>query len=54
MVNVVDVPVHPLAAGVAMITAVTGALVVLVAVNAAILPVPVAERPIEVALFVQL
>ena len=45
-------PVQPLADGVTIIVAVTGALVVLVAVNDAILPVPFAARPIEVVLFV--
>jgi hypothetical protein len=54
IVKVVDAPTHPLAVGVTMITAVTGALAVFVAVNAAISPVPVAASPIEVALFVQL
>jgi hypothetical protein len=47
-------PLHPLAIGVTVIVAVTGALVVFVPVNAAILPVPVAARPIDVVLFVQL
>ena len=37
-----------------MIVAVTGAVVVLVAVNDAISPVPLAARPIDVVLFVQL
>ena len=45
-------PVQPLADGLTIIVAVTGALVVLVAVNDAILPVPFAARPIEVVLFV--
>ena len=37
-----------------MIVAITGSAVRLIAVNAAILPVPLAARPIEVLLFVQL
>ena len=52
MVNVLAVPVQPLADGVTVIVAVMGALVLLVAVNDAILPVPFAARPIEVVLFV--
>ena len=40
--------------GVTVIVAITGELVALVAVNAAILPVPLAARPIDVVLFVQL
>ena len=54
MVNVVGVPAQPLAVGVTVIVAVTGELVVFVAVKAAILPVPLAARPIDVLLFVQL
>lgn len=48
------VPAQPFAVGVTVIVAVTAALVLLVAVNAAILPEPLAARPIEVVLFVQL
>ena len=40
--------------GVTVIVAVIGALVVLVVVNEAISPVPLAARPIAVLLFVQL
>ena len=40
--------------GVTVIVAVTGAVVALEAVKEAILPVPLAARPIEVVLFVQL
>jgi hypothetical protein len=47
-------PVQLLADGVTTIVAVTGALVVLVAVNAAMLPVPLAARPLDVVLLVQL
>jgi len=54
MVNVSGVPVHPLADGVTVMVAVTGTLPVLVAVNAGIFPVPLAARPMEVLLFVQL
>ena len=54
IVNVCGVPVQPTADGVTVIVAVTGALVKLIAVKAAIFPLPVAARPIEVLLFVQL
>ena len=54
IVNVIDGPLQPLATGVTVIVAVTGALVVFVAVKAAILPVPDAARPMLVLLFVQL
>ena len=53
MVNVCGEPAQPFADGVTVIVAVTGALDVLVAVNAAILPEPLAAKPIEVVLFVQ-
>ena len=52
--NVLAVPAHPLADGVTVIVAVTGALVEFVAVNAEMLPVPLAARPMDVVLFVQL
>jgi hypothetical protein len=52
--KVAELPVQLLADGVTVTVAVTGALVVLAAVNAAILPVPLAASPIEVVLFVQL
>jgi hypothetical protein len=54
MVKLLLVPVQPLAEGVTVIVAVIGALVVLVAVNDAILPVPEAASPIAVLLLVQL
>ena len=54
MVNVRGVPVQPFADGVTVIVAVTGAVPVLVAVKLAILPVPLAPRPIVVLLLVQL
>lgn len=57
IVNVIGVPVQvvPLVkVGVTVIVATTGALVALVAVKAAILPVPLAARPIVVLLLVQL
>jgi len=56
MVNVRGVPVHSVPPfrklGVTVIVAVTGALVAFVAVNEAMLPVPLAPRPIDVLLFV--
>jgi len=54
MVTLCVRPVQPLAKGVIMIVAVTGALVVLIAVKEEISPDPFAARPIEVLLFVQL
>jgi len=54
IVKLFDVPVQPLAVVFTVITAVTGAAVALVAVNAAILPVPDAGRPIVGSEFVQL
>ena len=54
IVNVCGVPVQPTADAVTVIVAVTGALVKLIAVKDAILPVPVAANPIVVLLFVQL
>ena len=50
--NVDGVPVHPFAVGVTVIVAVIGEVVAFVAVNEGILPVPLAERPIAVLLFV--
>jgi len=47
-------PGHPFAVGVTVIVAVTGTLVVLIAVKAGISPVPPAAKPIEVLLLVQL
>jgi len=52
MVNTIDVPVHPLAVGVTVIVATTGAVPVLVAVNEGISPVPLVARPMDAALFV--
>jgi hypothetical protein len=53
-----DVPLHvtlPLVyTGVTVIVAVTGTIPILTAANEAISPVPLAPRPIEVVLFVQL
>lgn len=54
IVNVLDVPEHPLYTGVTVIVAVTGVLPVLLAVNDPMLPVPLAARPIDAVLFVQL
>ena len=58
IVNVIEVPVHvtPFAVkeGVTVIVATAGAVPVLRAVKAAILPVPLAARPIPGVLFVQL
>ena len=46
------VPKQPFAEGVAVIVAETAVFVAFVAVNAAILPEPLAAKPIEVLLFV--
>ena len=54
MVNVFGVPGQPAAVGVTVIVAVTAVLPVLMAVNAAIFPFPLAASPIDVLLFVQL
>ena len=54
IVNVRAVPLHVLETGVTIMTAVTGALVLFMAVKALIVPEPLAARPIEVVLFVQL
>jgi hypothetical protein len=53
MVKVDTAPVQPLAEGVMLMVAVIGAEVVLVAVKAGILPVPLAARPIKVLLLAQ-
>ena len=53
MVNELVGPVQPLAVGVTVTVAVTGAEPVLVAVKAAILPLPLAKSPMEVASLVQ-
>jgi hypothetical protein len=54
MVNVAGMPVQLAADGVTVIVAVIGALVKLIAVKDAILPVPLAPKPIDVFVFVQL
>ena len=54
MVNICGVPGQPAADGVTVIVAVTGALVKLIAVNDAISPLPLAARPMEGLLLVQL
>ena len=54
MVKFCAAPGHPFANGVTVIVAVTGALVVLIAVNDGISPVPLAPRPIAVLLLLQL
>jgi hypothetical protein len=54
MVKLFVGPGHPFAMGVTVMVAVTGALVVLMAVNEGILPLPVAAKPIDGLLFVQL
>ena len=54
MVKVCGVPGQPAKVGVTVIVAVTGDVVALVAVKAAILPVPLAAKPMLVVLFVQL
>ena len=53
IVNVVGALVHPELLPVNEIVAVTGAVPVLVAVKAAMLPVPEAANPIDAVLFVQ-
>lgn len=54
IVKLTDPPPQPDAVGVTVMVAVIGALVVLVAVKAGILPVPDAARPMAVLLLVQL
>lgn len=54
IVNVVGVPVQPLAVGVTVMVALMGELPVLVAVNAGMVPFPLAARPMAVLLFAQL
>ena len=53
MVNVLTVPVHPLAEGVTVMVATTGNAVTLVAMNDGIFPDPLAGNPIEGVLLVQ-
>ena len=54
IVKVTGVPVQPLAVGVTVIVAVIGDEVALVAVNEAMLPAPLAAKPIAGLLLVQL
>ena len=54
MVNVPAFPLHPPAVGVMVIVATTLAPPVFTALNEAILPLPIAAKPMEVVLFVQL
>lgn len=54
MVNVPGVPGHPLAVGVTVIVAVTGAVPVFTALKAAMFPLPVAPSPMDGSLLVQL
>ena len=54
MVNVWGKPVQPLADGVTVMVAVTGAVPVFTAVKAGIFPLPLAARPMEGAVLVQL
>jgi hypothetical protein len=54
MVKLCAGPVQLFASGVTMMVAVTGALVILTAVNDGIFPVPLAAKPMETSLLVQL
>lgn len=54
IVNVVGAPGQPLAVGVTVMVAVTGAVPALVAVNEPMLPTPLAPKPMDGVLFVQL
>ena len=54
IVKVTGLPMHPLADGVMVISAVIGAGVLLVVLNEGILPVPLATKPIAGLLLVQL
>lgn len=54
MVKVFGVPVQPAATGVTVMVAVTGVLPVFLTVKAGIFPQPLAAKPIDVLLFVQL
>lgn len=54
IVKLCEGPGQPLAEGVTVMVAITGALVVFVAVNDGIFPLPLAAKPMEVLLFVQL
>jgi hypothetical protein len=54
IVNVCGVPGHPLAVGVTVIVDVTAVVPVLMALKAAMLPLPLAASPMDVLLLVQL
>ncbi len=54
MVKETGIPGHPFAVGVTVIVATTAVVPVFVAVKEAMLPVPLAAKPIEGLLFVQL
>lgn len=54
IVKIAGAPVHPFADGVTVIIAVTGTLLLLMPTKDGILPLPLAARPIEGSLFVQL
>ena len=54
IVKLLAVPVQPLAEGVTVMVAVTGAVLLFTAVKSAMLPVPLPVRPIDVSLLVQL
>jgi len=53
IVNDNGVPMHPLAVGVTVIVAITGAVPPLMAVNDGIFPVPLAPNPIDGVLLTQ-
>lgn len=53
MVKEEGTPVHPLAVGVTVMVATTGAVTVLVAVNEGMFPVPFAESPMDGVLLTQ-
>jgi len=54
MVNVIGVPVHPLAIGVTVMVETTGVFPVFEAMNDGIFPTPLSARPMDELLFVQL
>lgn len=54
IVNVVGVPGHPLAVGVAVMVEMIGDEVAFIPVNGPIFPVPLAPKPLAVLSFVQL
>ena len=53
MIKLCAKPLQPFAKGATEIIAITGALVILIAVNDGIAPMPFAAKPIEGSLFVQ-